>query len=121
MIPLEARFLEYYIDEYKDVQVISCKDLFKEFQDYLSKRGGKSESCAKDSTFGIRMKKYKGLTKKHTRTGANYKIDRLMLFKYLCDESLNSIDCLRSELKFEDDDEEEVNVKTKMNIKKVMG
>jgi hypothetical protein len=124
MIPLEARFLEYYIDENKenqDVQVISCKDLFKEFQDYLSKRGGKSESCAKDSTFGIRMKKYTGLTKKHTKTGAKYIIDRLKLFQYLRDESLNSIDCLRSELKFDDDDEEEVNVKTKMNIKKVMG
>jgi hypothetical protein len=114
MIPLEARFIENYIDENKDVQVISCKDLFKEFQDYLSKRGGKSDSCANDKTFGIRMKKYKGLTKKHTKTGQKYIIDRLMLFKYLCDESLNSIDCLQSEFMFADDDE--VNVKTKMNI-----
>ena len=51
------------------------------------------------------MKKYKGLTKKHTQTGAKYIIDRLMIFKYLCDESLNSIDCLRDQLRFEEDDE----------------
>jgi len=80
-IPIIANFLEEQLMKYNDKEVVSYAKFYECFSDYLKQKGHKYDYS--ETRFGIDIKSYLGITKKHTKKGRVYDINIQELKTYL--------------------------------------
>jgi hypothetical protein len=80
-IPIIASFLEEQLMKYHDKDVISYSKFYECFATYLKEKGHKYDYS--ETRFGIDIKSYLGITKKHTKKGRVYDINIQELKNYL--------------------------------------
>jgi hypothetical protein len=80
-IPIIANFFEEQLMKYHDKDIVSYAKFYECFSDYLKQKGHKYDYS--ETRFGIDIKSYLGITKKHTKKGRVYDINIQELKNYL--------------------------------------
>ena len=80
-IPIIANFLEEQLMKYYDKDIVSYSKFYENFATYLKEKGHKYDYS--ETRFGIDIKSYMGITKKHSNKGRIYNIDIQELKNYL--------------------------------------
>lgn len=80
-IPIIANFLEEQLMIYYDKDVVSYSKFYEKFAAYLKEKGHKYDYS--ETRFGIDIKSYMGITKKHSNKGRVYNVDIQELRNYL--------------------------------------